>query len=224
MSAIEGLFDLTRLGGPVMWLLLLMSVALLTIAGVKLWQFSQLRLSDHEFVDDAIADWHDGDIGVAYSYLDDHPNPLSDVMLATMRMTELDASAANAEGIRVANRHLQGLRTLFKPIELIAALSPLLGLLGTVIGMIRAFQSLEVAGTQVDPSILSGGIWEALLTTAAGLTVAIPAVVLLNYLERQLDLLRAAMQDAMTQILHPALPPLGPTQHMDDENSAADAG
>lgn len=218
MNALEGLLDLTRLGGPVMWLLLLMSVALLTMVGVKLWQFSNLQLSERDFVEDVIDDWHQADIGVAYGYLADHPSPLASVLLSTMRMTEVDSDSAQGEGIRVANRHLQELRGLLKPIELIATLSPLLGLLGTVIGMIRAFQSLELAGAQVDPSVLSGGIWEALLTTAAGLTVAIPAVVMLNYFERQIDLLRAAMQDGITQILQPAVTPM--TQASVDEDEA----
>jgi biopolymer transport protein ExbB len=85
-------------------------------------------------------------------------------------------------------------------LEVIAALSPLLGLFGTVLGMIKAFQKLELAGSNVDPSILSGGIWEALLTTAIGLAVAIPAVLLVNYFDRIIDRTRHQMEDAATQI------------------------
>jgi biopolymer transport protein ExbB len=56
----------------------------------------------------------------------------------------------------------------------------LLGLFGTVLGMVEAFRQLELAGSQVDPAVLSGGIWQALLTTAVGLAVAIPAVLAHN--------------------------------------------
>ena len=59
--------------------------------------------------------------------------------------------------------------------DLAVTAAPLLGLLGTVLGMIEAFRQLEAAGTRVNPSLLAGGIWEALITTAAGLVVAIPA-------------------------------------------------
>ena len=66
--------------------------------------------------------------------------------------------------------------------------------------MIAAFAELENAGSQVDPSILSGGIWEALLTTAAGLAVAIPTVAVLNWLERAADRTAHEMDSAVTQI------------------------
>lgn len=69
-----------------------------------------------------------------------------------------------------------------------------------VLGMIEAFQRLEQAGSQVDPAILSGGIWVALLTTAAGLTVAIPAVMALNWLERVIERFGHRMEDAVTQV------------------------
>lgn len=89
------------------------------------------------------------------------------------------ASSASQEFDRLRN----GMRVL----ELIAATAPLLGLLGTVLGMIEAFQKLEEAGSQVDPSLLSGGIWQALLTTAAGLIVAMPALAAWHAFDRRLE-------------------------------------
>ena len=74
-----------------------------------------------------------------------------------------------------------------KVLEVIGGLAPLLGLFGTVLGMIEAFQQLEAAGSQVDPAILSGGIWLALLTTAAGLAVAMPAVIIYVFFDRYLE-------------------------------------
>ena len=64
-----------------------------------------------------------------------------------------------------------------------AQIAPLLGLFGTVLGMIDAFRALQSAGTAVDPTVLAGGIWVALLTTAAGLAVAMPTSLLLTWLE-----------------------------------------
>ncbi|MEP3247065.1 MAG: MotA/TolQ/ExbB proton channel family protein [Sneathiella sp.] len=74
-----------------------------------------------------------------------------------------------------------------KLLGLIAMVSPLLGLLGTVLGMINAFQAMESAGAAVDASLLSGGIWEALLTTAMGLVVAIPATLFHSYLQSRVN-------------------------------------
>jgi biopolymer transport protein ExbB len=95
---------------------------------------------------------------------------------------------------------LSKLRSYLRPLEIIATLSPLLGLLGTVLGMITAFQQMEGAGNQVDPSVLSGGIWQALLTTAVGLAVAIPVVTLQSWLERKVERIAHNMNDAVTQV------------------------
>ncbi len=82
---------------------------------------------------------------------------------------------------------IQGLRKNLRGLEVIAAISPLMGLLGTVLGMVKAFNKVAQYKGQVDPSLLAGGIWEALLTTAAGLAVAIPVVIMLNYFERKVE-------------------------------------
>ena len=79
-------------------------------------------------------------------------------------------------------------------------MAPLLGLFGTVLGMIEAFKAMEVAGAQVDPAVLSGGIWQALLTTAVGLGVAIPVSLIHSMLERQGELETQALQDDLGQV------------------------
>jgi biopolymer transport protein ExbB len=87
----------------------------------------------------------------------------------------------------------------------IATLSPLLGLFGTVLGMINAFQELEGAGNQVDPGILSGGIWLALMTTAIGLAVAIPSVLAHNWLDRRVERHERFMESSVTQVFTSSL-------------------
>lgn len=104
------------------------------------------------------------------------------------------------EVLRYGSDVLFRLRRGLRPLEVIGSLAPLLGLLGTVLGMIKAFQQLEAAGNKVNPAILSGGIWEALLTTAVGLCVAIPVVALLNWLERRIDHLAHDMDNTVTQV------------------------
>ena len=95
--------------------------------------------------------------------------------------------------MRYGANALESLRAGFRALEVIASLAPLLGLFGTVLGMIEAFRGMEQAGNQVNPAVLSGGIWEALLTTALGLGVAMPVVVALSWLERRVDRLAHAM-------------------------------
>jgi biopolymer transport protein ExbB len=94
-----------------------------------------------------------------------------------------------------------------RPLEVIASTAPLLGLFGTVLGMIAAFAQLEAAGSRVDPAILSGGIWEALLTTALGLAVAIPTLAAVNWIDRRIERSAQATESALSAIFA-AAPPL----------------
>ena len=97
------------------------------------------------------------------------------------------------------------LKSGLRPLELIAGIAPLMGLLGTVLGMITAFQAMEVAGTSVDPSVLSGGIWAALLTTAIGLVVAIPTLAMHAALDSWTDRLRQGMRARLNILEVPTL-------------------
>ena len=83
----------------------------------------------------------------------------------------------------------------------IASISPLLGLLGTVSGMIKVFIEIENAGGLVDPSILAGGIWEALLTTAFGLSIAIPTLVAYNFFTSHGNRLISDMEEVSSELL-----------------------
>ena len=86
-------------------------------------------------------------------------------------------------------------------LEVIAITAPLIGLFGTVLGMIEAFKAMEMAGSQVNPAVLSGGIWKALLTTAVGLAVAIPANLMNTWFERRNEKLAAVLSDDIGQLV-----------------------
>lgn len=90
-----------------------------------------------------------------------------------------------------------------KALDTIAQLAPLMGLFGTVLGMIDAFQALQEAGSNVDPSILAGGIWVALLTTAVGLAVAMPITLILSYFETRIENERVNVEVLVGEVLNP---------------------
>lgn len=203
-SALDNLAlaEIFQLGGPVVAILAVMSVVGLAIILLKLWQFASLKVWSRDFLDPALAAWRAGRGQQAADALEDRNNPIAPTLMAAISGLQAGyaESAVREEAARIGARHLAHLRSYFRPLEVIGALSPLLGLLGTVLGMIEAFRELEAAGNQVDPSILSGGIWEALLTTAVGIAVAIPAVAALNWFERIVEHLHQDMQDALTQV------------------------
>jgi biopolymer transport protein ExbB len=99
-----------------------------------------------------------------------------------------------------ASQVIHDLEKHLAPLGTIAAVAPLLGLLGTVIGMIKVFTSIMIEGTG-NAAVLAGGISEALITTAAGLTVAIPALICHRYFERRVDSLVVVMEDQAIKLI-----------------------
>lgn len=192
------------LGGPAMWAIAALSV--LTLALI-LWKIFDLLLAGawsggtHTRV--AIAAWAAGDLGAAQAELAGRRSlraRLARAAMAALQDPGLDSDSAKAETARVARALLAQARAGLRGLELAATIGPLLGLLGTVTGMIAAFQALQEAGNRADPATLAGGIWEALLTTAAGMAVAIPAQIALTWFEAVVDRLRHDMEDAATRI------------------------
>jgi len=189
-------------GGPVVMLLLGLSVIALTLVLVKFFQFRRARLWQRDPARQALTLWRRGDVDEALTIADASTNPAAQALARAIRgvLRDLPEAQVREEVLRYGSDALFQLRRGLRPLEVIGSLAPLLGLLGTVLGMIEAFQQLESAGNRVDPAILSGGIWEALLTTAVGLCVAIPVVALLNWLERVVDQLAHEMDDLVTQV------------------------
>ncbi len=187
-----------------MWVLLAMSVLALAIILLKLFQFFRSGLRRLHFVDPALSALYAGNPDHALSALQQQRSPVALVMASAIQCgadPAMSAKDVEAEVSRVGSAQIRSLESWLRGLSSIAHLSPLLGLLGTVTGMIVAFMNLEAAGSRVDPSILSGGIWEALLTTAFGLTVAIPAMAAFYYLEGEVDHVRASMKDVSIRVL-----------------------
>jgi biopolymer transport protein ExbB len=131
-------------------------------------------------------------------------SPLGQILAAGLVNRQLDR-AVMKEGIEDTGRHVvHELERYLNTLGTIAAISPLLGLLGTVTGMIRTFSALTLGGVG-DPAALAGGISESLVTTAAGLMVAIPALIAYRYLRGRIDALVVQMEQeaiALVEALH----------------------
>ncbi|WP_082674325.1 MotA/TolQ/ExbB proton channel family protein [Thiohalocapsa sp. ML1] len=195
--------ELLAAGGPVVAVLGVLSVIALAVVLLKLWQFQRVQLDRLGPAQAALARWQAGDTAGAIAQVAGSRQPVArllEVALTALARPAVDLALLREELARIAAAELERLRSHLRMLELIGTLSPLLGLLGTVLGMIEAFQRLQAAGSQVDPAILSGGIWQALLTTAVGLTVAIPVVLAHAWLERRVDHCGHRMEDAATRV------------------------
>jgi len=184
------MWDMIQKGGPMMYLIILSSMLALGVVIERVYTLNKARVDADKFMDGIIGVLKRNKIIEAVEMCNNTPGPVAHIIKAGIlkhdrsrpEIKEAIEEAAELE-IPMLGRHLPILAT-------IAHIAPLLGLLGTVTGMIKAFQVIQMkAATMVpvNPGDLAGGIWEALLATIAGLSVAIPTYVAYNYLISQVD-------------------------------------
>lgn len=203
MNDLSVMANLIGRGGVVMWIIALLSVLTLALILWKTWRMMLAGIWTRAQADRAVALWVSGQDDAALALLRMPRCARSRVLghaMSVLRDPVLTREAARDDILRVARLELAETRVGLRAFELVSTIAPLLGLLGTVLGMITAFQSLQTSGAQADPTVLAGGIWEALLTTAAGMAVAIPAGVALVWFESMTDSLQADLEDAVTQL------------------------
>jgi biopolymer transport protein ExbB len=192
--------ELIKAGGLLMWPILICSVISLSIIIERFWSLQQKRIAPKHLVAQV---WQWAKVG----HLDNKriqtlrvSSPLGRILAAGLvnRSHEREVMKESIEeiGRQVAHSLDRFLNTL----GTIASISPLLGLLGTVIGMIKVFAVITTHGVG-DASILAGGISEALLTTAAGLSVAIPTLMFHRYFRGKVsDLVMTMEQEALKMV------------------------
>ncbi len=174
--------EILQKGGIVMWLIMFLSIIAAVIIIERLLYFRKIRIDEEKMISRLKTTLQKKHFDEALAICENNPSPVTNLMKVgiehraypreTIREAIMDA--ANLE-VPKMERHLPALGT-------ISHIAPLLGLLGTVTGNIRAFGVLGKFGAVGDPGLLAKGIAEALLTTAAGIIVAIPAVIFYNYL------------------------------------------
>lgn len=190
-----------RDGGPSIWAIAALSVITLALILWKIWRLALIGAWSRGKAGKAVAAFERGDAEAALAIVKGRIGIRSRVVAAALTASAtLPEDRAREETARVAKLHLASASTGLGALELIATIAPLLGLLGTVLGMIAAFQALQAAGSKADPALLAGGIWEALLTTAAGMAVAIPASAALTWFEAVIARIRQDIEDSATRI------------------------
>ena len=193
--------DALNVGGPALWVIFGISVLLLTVGLWKFWHFIKLGAWNRKQADEILKLWLEKKIEPS----DINPRNIRAKILAQTILVISNQNYTNdmvrEECVRLANKNLNEARRGLRIIDLIITIAPLVGLLGTVLGMIEAFQALQDSGAQADPSALAGGIWEALLTTAAGMGIAIPASILLSWYDSVVSNVQADIENLATQAI-----------------------
>ena len=141
-----------------------------------------------------------GDIPAAIGHLEGDESAGGLVLTEALARYHEGTGSIQSSFILAAGELIRRMEVSLRGLATVAALTPLLGLLGTVVGMIRAFMVIEGQGTNVSPALLAGGIWEALLTTAAGLTVAIPCLMFHNLFQGRIERVEGELSRMATEL------------------------
>jgi biopolymer transport protein ExbB len=192
-------------GGPVMWPILLCSIFAVAIIIEKLAHLHKIKIDTQDFLGKIMEKMKRHETKEALQICDATKGPVSNILKAGIlkydrpraQIIEAMEDASLYEIPRI-EKNLTALAT-------IAHISPLLGLLGTVVGMARCFQVIQIKAQglhPVSPADLSGGIWQALLVTIAGLLVAIPTFVAYNYLVSRINHFILEMERTSTELVN----------------------
>ena len=195
------LFSIVAKGGWLMILLGACSIVALAIFVERLITLRRDEINTRAFLRGVKDRLQDSDVEAAVHLSQRTPGPVAAITKAGLdryRRPRLEIKeaieSAGKTALYQSEKYLGVLAT-------IATAAPLIGFLGTVTGMIRAFMRIEALGGNVNASVLAGGIWEALITTAAGLTVGIPALIFYNYLQGRVEKFVFQMEEASIDLL-----------------------
>ncbi len=192
-------------GGPIMWPILLCSIFALAIILEKLLQLHSLKIDTGKFLSSLFDDLRRNKIKDAVNLCDATKAPIARILKAGILKYDRSRDEIKETMEDASLYEIPRLEKKLNALATIAHISPLLGLLGTVTGMVRCFQTIQIKTTSlnpVSPGDLAGGIWEALLTTVAGLMVAIPAFVAFNYLVSCVNNVVLDIERAATELVN----------------------
>jgi len=190
-----------RLGGALMWVLLALSIVAVYIIGKKWWVIAKASKVDKDFMNDIRDYINDGKLKSAITLCRKVDNPVARMIETGISrlgrpMNEIQSAIENTGNIEVA-RLEKGLPTLAS----IAGGAPMIGFLGTVLGMVSAFFNMSTAGNNIDITLLSGGIYTAMITTVGGLIVGIVAYFGYNFLTAKVSNLVYKMESSTTEFI-----------------------
>lgn len=195
------MLDLIVRGGPVMIPLLICSVLMVAVSLERLFYLWRCRVDTEDLMDDVRLALQQGKILEAMQIAKKTRGPVAAVLAAGIAHYDRDKQHIKERLEEVGQEEVFRMERRLILLDVLVTISPLMGLLGTVIGIIKSFQVLAASGGVEQPAALSVGIAEALITTAAGLIIAIPGMLVYSYLTSLIDRLVADINKRSSELL-----------------------
>jgi biopolymer transport protein ExbB len=198
------MFEFLTKGGILVGPILFCSVIALGIFLERMVRFSRLSFKGAGLPEKVIRLMEEGKEDLALETAKRSNSPMGDVLAGALEVRGQNWNVVESVISHTIDEAVRGLSRFLQPLSTIGYITPMLGLLGTVMGMIKAFMVIQQMGGKVNAAILAGGIWEAMLTTALGLAVALPAMIAFNYLDSRVDNFEAQMRAtiiALTKVM-----------------------
>jgi biopolymer transport protein ExbB len=188
-------------GGILIGPILFCSVLALAIFLERLIRFARARFRGFELVEKIAKHLREGHDDQALNVARASNSPMGRVLTHAMEVKDQDRETLETVIIHSTDEEVRDLSRYLQALATIGSIAPLLGLLGTVLGMIKAFMVIQQMGGKVNAAVLAGGIWEAMLTTALGLAVALPTMVAHSYLVSRVDKYEAQLKDGSVNFI-----------------------
>ncbi|MFH1594332.1 MAG: MotA/TolQ/ExbB proton channel family protein [Candidatus Omnitrophota bacterium] len=192
-------------GGPIMYLIILCSIIAFAVFLERLWHLRSAQIDTNMFMQEISNKVKSNKVMEAIDMCNITRGPIARILKAGIMKYDRPRQDIKEAILDAGVHEMPLLERNLGVLATIAHIAPLLGLLGTVVGMLKAFQVIEgkaMSMVPVNPGDLAGGIWEALITTVAGLSIAIPTYVAYNYLVSRVDNFVLDMEKSATELVN----------------------
>jgi biopolymer transport protein ExbB len=191
----EGILEILTKGGVLVIPILFCSVLVFAIFFERIIRYAINRSRGKDIENKVARLIKQGDIDAALEVSQQSNSPMGRILEKAIDAKDLKNEVLESVIVNATENEVRDLSSYLQALATVGNIAPLLGLLGTIIGMIKAFMVIQQMGGKVNAAVLAGGIWEAMLTTALGLVVALPTMVAHSYLVAKVDKYEARLQN-----------------------------
>ncbi|MEO0253882.1 MAG: MotA/TolQ/ExbB proton channel family protein [candidate division WOR-3 bacterium] len=199
-GVVQGMVDYFHKGGGVMWLLLIIAILALAVIIERFYTLFRLRVNPRKFVVEVIDIIESEGVGAAMEFCSRNASVVAKICQAALEKAGETREIIEENVARRASVELAFLDRGMLWLASFTTLAPILGFLGTVTGMIRAFAAVAAAG-EVEPTLVASGISEALITTATGLLIAAPIVIFHTFFSSRINAFSKEMEEAANTLI-----------------------